>query len=274
MGVDGSNKIRVASNENTNGSLSSSEYTWSPDSRKIAYEILEDIFVVDADGTKTTRLTHDSRPFNEGVRTANYGPNWSGNDSVIFASYVLDGPKPLKASFKEVNIDGTNAKELFEYDPALTGAYVWSNDKRQVTFVSIDNDNPSLLIMDVNGGNKRLLMNTAAAGFSSISDMTWSPDDTQIAFLASQIGKDASVRDIYLLKLNDASIQKLADSKTFGSNPIWSSDGSQIAFTDSVGDDETIAIYVMKINDGLEKKEIMRIFASIVNKPIDWITKQ
>jgi hypothetical protein len=85
--------------------------------------------------------------FLELKRTGTARPAWSGNDSandsVIFAGYLLDGPKARKASFKEVNIDGTDVKELFEYDPALIGAYVWSNDKRQVIFVSIDNGTPS-----------------------------------------------------------------------------------------------------------------------------------
>jgi len=113
MNVDGKDKIRLTPPE---GVMTSSVFSWSPDSKRITYESSEDIYVVSADGINTVRLTHDSKPISERGRIDNHNPFWSNNGTIIFRSTIFDGIEPKAAGFREINPDGTDLKSLFDFD--------------------------------------------------------------------------------------------------------------------------------------------------------------
>jgi len=69
--------------------------------------------------------------------------------------------------------------------------------------------------------------------FSSISDLTWAPDGSQLAFVLND--------EIYLVKPDGSGLLKLA----YGNDPAWSPDSSRIAFKSSGHYDRGPDIYVI-----------------------------
>lgn len=266
VNADGTDRTRLTSNDNI---VMSSKFSWSPDSTKIAYESSEDIYVVNADGTNTMRLTHDGRPVGEGMRIDNHNPFWSANNSIIFTSVTFNGTEPMTASFREINSDGTGLNTLFNYDYQHSGGYVWSNDRKNIAFLKLDDsDLASIYVMNASNNNERLLVDSSS--FYSTNNMAWSPDDSKISFVGIERSASAPSGEIYVINMKDGSFRPLQGSETLSTVPVWSSDGYRIAFMKTIGED-AIAINVIDVSSN-EKNEVVRIEQSIVNQPLDWIT--
>lgn len=120
MNTDGSNKALLTN--------SSGRHVWSPDSTKIAYEGSDDIFVINADGTGQVGLTNDD------TNSIDLKPTWLSNNRIMFASVLRNGTEVLGASWKEVNLDGTGLRTLFDYDFDAEGFHDWSPDLNKISF--------------------------------------------------------------------------------------------------------------------------------------------
>jgi Tol biopolymer transport system component len=266
VNVDGADKVRLNSDDNL---VTSSSFSWSPDSSRIAYESSEDIYVVNADGTNTWRLTHDGKPIGEGVRIDNHNPFWSDNTSIIFSSVTFRGIEPLTAQFRQINSDGTGLKSLFSFDLQSSGGYTWSNDRKNIAFLKLDDyDSVSLWVMDGSDNNERSLIDSSA--FYSINGVGWSPDDTMISFVGIERAASAPNGEIYVVDVKDGDYRRLEGSESLNIIPVWSSDGSRIAFMKAIGVD-AISINIIDVNTS-EKTEVAMIQQDIVNQPLDWIS--
>jgi len=171
-------------------------------------------------------------------------------------------------SFREISTYGTGLKTLFDFEYLNRGGHAWSNDRKSIAFLSFDDsDFPSLHVMNAaNFTEQRLLVD--ASGFYSFGNLSWSPDDSKISFTGIPRLQAASFGEIYVVNVNDGSFRKLHDSQTLSTAPVWSPDGTKIAFMKTVGE-EAIAINVIDANSS-EKREVVRIKQSIVNEPMDW----
>lgn len=181
---------------------------------------------------------------------------------------ALPRTEPVNDSFREISTDGTGLKTLFDFDYLHRGGHAWSNDRKSIAFLNLDDsDFPSLHVMNgPNSTEQRLLVD--ASGFYSIGNLSWSPDDSKISFTGIPRLQAASFGEIYVVNVNDGSFRKLHDSQTLSTTPVWSPDWTKIAFMKTVGE-EAIAINVIDANSS-EKREVVRIKQSIVNEPTDW----
>lgn len=209
-----------------------------------------DIYLVEADGTGTIRLTREPG--------ADVNPAWSPDGKkIVFASdrngnreiYVMnaDGTDPVRltqnsaadyrpayspdgkriafvserggnADVYLMNADGTNVSRLTT-DLAVDTEPAWSPDGRRIVFRSVG----TLYVMNADGSQKTRL--TAA------SDMqpAWSPDGKTIAFLSdSRVGNTS----IWLMNPDGSAIRQFMDRNYSLGGPDWSPDGKQIAFDD------------------------------------------
>ncbi len=111
-----------------------------------------------------------------------------------------------------------------------------SPDGRRLLYrLPISNTQWELYLVDVDGSdNRQILLLEASTGYTS-----WSPDSKHIAFVDA---RDAKTADLYRYDLDSGAIIRLTTSPGNDITPVWSPDGTKIAFgSDREG---TYLIYV------------------------------
>lgn len=93
----------------------------------------------------------------------------------------------------------------------------------------------------------------------TVRGFRWSPDGTRIAFDATKDPAlaDGGTANIYILTIADKSVKKLTEAPGPNENPVWSPDGAQIAFNSHNGDADffytNTVIDVVDANGGTPK---------------------
>ncbi len=95
----------------------------------------------------------------------------------------------------------------------------------KIAFVSFDDGNQEIYVMDSDGSDKRNITDDPATDF----DPDWSPDGKQIAFVSDRSGQVA----IYVMDADGSDVRQLTPDGSGGISPRWSRDGTQIAFSQS-----------------------------------------
>ena len=145
MDADGNNKRLV---KNARGV----HPTWSPDGKRIAFistvDVINHVFVMDADGRNRTQLTHDF------VRKRL--PSWSHDGKRI----AYSGDNVIWV----VDSDGENQRQL-TWHVAAEEHPTWSPDSESIAFTSFGRDDPGIIgiyMVDVtNGAVDTLQLNRA-----------------------------------------------------------------------------------------------------------------
>ena len=103
-----------------------------------------------------------------------------------------------------------------------------------IAFMRSDDDSHRIWVMEPDGSGQRPV---SPAGIDAISP-SWAPDGERIAYLRYWDGTDREAR-LQILDLRSGRVETLPPTPTgFPSDPIWSPDGSTIAFVDGIpGDD-------------------------------------
>ena len=195
-----------------------------------AIEPLSDIYIMNADGTRQTRLTISSE------QTA-WGPAWSPDGSkIVFSFWSSSSGSGTSVELYLMNADGSGRIQLtrnqrFNFLPA------WSPDGKTIAFISQlgSTDTAEVHAINVDGSDERELTTNDAWEYG----MSWSPDSKQIVFGSDREG----VWQIYSMNA-DGSDQKPLPNPAEGNAPAWSPDGKQIVFVSNRhGEDE---IFVME----------------------------
>lgn len=182
-----------------------------------------EIYVMNADGSGLRRLT-----------TAPGGspsyPAWSPDESRV--AYTRWDTDNLEHVFI-INADGTGDHRLTtatyaEQEPA------WTPDGRKLVYTGDADPTPGTfdLFLAPADGTAPPLQLTHAAGLNAWPD--WSPDGTQLVFMSDRSGG----RDIYVMN-NAGTVRKITSfSAVDVRKPVWSGDGTRIAFALFVGNDD------------------------------------
>ncbi|KYK28551.1 MAG: hypothetical protein AYK19_20850 [Theionarchaea archaeon DG-70-1] len=120
---------------------------------------------------------------------------------------------------------------------------IWSPDGEKIVFVSHDDENTEIYIMDSDGGNVQRLTNNTVYD----SNPVWTPDGKRIVFTS---GKDG-IFDIYMMDADGGNLRQLTRHSAPVFNIAWSPDGEKIAFCSSK--DGKVNIYVMDSEGGNQK---------------------
>lgn len=180
---------------------------WSPDGTQIAFTIERDghtdIYVIEildgttADGSNYRRLTDND--------TDDWEPAWSPDGTQIAFISNRDGNDEIyvMAVSDETDADGSDQRRLtnnpgWDYDPA------WSPDGTQLAFTSQrDGSYLDLYVMDISDGletGDNKLWRLTHSKYSYEHFPTWSPDGSQLAFMANDEGNF----EIYVMDVSDA----------------------------------------------------------------------
>ncbi len=190
---------------------------WSPDSSRIAFGTVFDLFVMNADGSNVQSLVH---------RGVNFGEiQWSPDgNQIVFVSF-----KDKNNDIYIINADGSNLVNLTQAE-GNDFSPVWSPDGSQIAFVS-DREDPTcsafncnweIYVMNADGSNLRNLTNSAGADFVPM----WSPDGKYIAFVTYRDGaacNDITTcnSEIYVMNADGSEPRNLSQDEKYNMGPEW-----------------------------------------------------
>jgi Tol biopolymer transport system component len=181
---------------------------WSPDSSRIAFYSERDgnaeIYVMQADGSRQTRLTH--HPADEGY------PSWSPDGRTISFDSDRDGDFEIYA----MDADGSNVRRLTRH-PARDVSASWSPDGTRIAFMSDRNGDFDVYVMQADG-SKPTRVTTQGTNWFPL----WSPDGGRLAIHVE--------RDVHTLRADGSDLKRLTTDPDNGMYPSWSPDGRRIAF--------------------------------------------
>jgi TolB protein len=196
-----------------------------------------DIYVMNADGTETLRLTTD--PSGEG------DPAWSPDGSRVAFWSDRDGNREIYL----MDADGTNATRLTDR-PEDDSPVSWSPDGKRLVFGSTGPDGSDIYVINVDGSGLVNLTNDPAV----VDEIPrWSPDGTKIAFNSERDGG----MDIFVMNSDGSNLQNLTNGPepdVSDAAPAWSPDGTRIAFA-SDRDNGYWDVYVMDA-DGSNQRNL------------------
>jgi Tol biopolymer transport system component len=187
----------------------------------------DDVFSMNPDGTDQRNLIPDS---NVSGAYPEYSPDAK---KIAFQGTQVDsGPPVGPTDIFVINANGTGSPVQLTDTAFSERGPAWSPDGTEIAFVSDQDGNQEIYVMDADGTNTRRLTFNAVSDFSP----AWSPDGSKIAFSSFRNG-DA---EIWVMNADGSTVEKnLTNSPDRPDlQPSWSPDGSKIAFdTNQFGGD-------------------------------------
>ncbi|HZE23500.1 MAG TPA: hypothetical protein VE054_05880 [Blattabacteriaceae bacterium] len=249
----------------SNGS-DSSEPVWSSDGKKIAFvstraldgsdsiAAANNIWVVNADGTAAAPLT---RLTTSGLVFWNLAWSPDGRKLAFASSAALDGSDALSTNGAVnvwvMNADGTGATPITRLTVNPSGGawtsqeVIWSPNSAKIAFLSVgalDGSNAlntnavfNVWVAKADGTSLSPLTRLTASGVFQ-TDPAWSPDGAKIAFIAqraldaSDAASSTNTMNLWTINADGSSATPLTrfTSNDFMFYPVWSPDGSKLAF--------------------------------------------
>jgi Tol biopolymer transport system component len=231
MGADGDGQRRLTEHDASATSPArlffQIEPAWSPDATRIAFTSRRagdfDVYVMDADGTGTRRLTATKE--NDGH------PTWSPDgDEIAFAR---------DSDIWVMNADGSNARRVS--DPmAEESQPSWAPDGSWLAYIRREPGTASreIWLMHPDGSQRHVLLPQTG----SSTGPTWSPDSARIAFSSNEEG--GRLFEIYTVGVDGKGLRTVVPTSADNFEPSWSPDGSTIAYQ------EGGAIFTVELEDG------------------------
>jgi len=254
MNPDGSGQTPLSTEDRGFGNVAAA---FSADGSKILFTRSsgglansDGIFVMNADGSQQTRLTSASDAI---VERPVFSPDGS---KIAFSSAPFLGPDIVWGStfgppaIYVMNADGSGQTRLGD---ASMGGYepVFSPDGSKIAFTSNRDEQENrtgISVMNADGSAPTRL--TAAVNHESDRLASFSPDGSKIAFTRGgyDIANGIDVKkldEIYVMNADGSGQTRLGGGSSLGYGPVFSPDGSKIAFSSTRDDGSIAQVYVM-----------------------------
>lgn len=211
----------------TNSKGTEGSYTWSPDSKTIAFtakregDEVSQIYLLNIiDGGEAQRFTN--------LSTGAGSPQWSNDGKhILFTSRVYVG----------AFADSTNKKIAEEKKKVKYKARIYTSFPIRSWDTWIDEKQTHPFVQSIESGSEAndLFTNLKISlepGFGFSGDMCWAPDDKEIIFSATTERTAAAYKDVvtnlYRLSIKDGNTIQLSNDGFDYSNPTFTSDGKYL----------------------------------------------
>lgn len=235
---------------------------WSPDGRRLAFKTTQfgsnQLAVMNADGSGEALLTR-TFGFSEGQ------PSWSADQKTLIYRRTRENPLVQDGDIWALDVEASKpdpTKPVTQLVLQMTGDErypTFSPDGMQIAFRHGDDlvepsGDEEVYVMNADGTNVRRLTNNA--DFDSAA--AWSPDGRWLAFEHAPgdmltPGVEPQEKDIHAMRPDGSDVRRLTDSPGLDEGPVWSPDGTKIAF--SSARDGQQEIYVMNA-DGSDQRRL------------------
>jgi len=200
---------------------------WSPDGNTIAYNHSGAVWLLDLKTMTKSFLTEGAIPV------------WSP-----------DGSKIAFVKGNNIHIIDLATKQITQLTNWFSCFFPsWSPDGKKIAFDVITNwpsvpvDSAGIWVMNANGSNKRLVIKGRAPYYS--------PDGTQFVYIGVPGSATGSESQIWLADTSGSNQTQLTNNSISNSDPIWSPNGSFIAWGSS-GNNDNPGIWIMNA-DGTDQ---------------------
>lgn len=231
----------------------------SPDGRYVAYQVQKANWEENAFETELwIAVTSTGERYQlTNSKKSNTNPRWSPDSKRIAFISDRDGKRQIYL----IAPNGGEAVPLTSLEDGVS-SIAWSPDGRRIAFTAADPQSKArkdrkekygefevvqdeytfthLWVIDVASDIKdqkpEPIRLTEGSRFS-IGGFSWAPDSSRIAFSAAKdpdLGS-SDTSDIYTLSVADKAIKKIVDTKGPDGSPVWSPDGTQIAYQTANG---------------------------------------
>ncbi len=201
----------------TEGKKSSSDPTWSPDGKWLAFlssresdlpdakKDTTQLYLISPDGGEARQITN----VETGIDDFDFSPDGK-HIAFISGDPESDAHKARVKKYGDFHI----------IDSDYTMSHLWLIDVPSPETTELPK--PARL--------------TSGQDFT-VQGLRWSPDGTRIAFDTTKDPAlaDGGTANIYILTLADKSVKKLTDAPGPNENPVWSPDGTQVAYNSQNG---------------------------------------
>lgn len=229
MSPDGSNKQRLTYS-------GGAEPAFSSDGSLISF-VSDDneIFLMNNDGSNSKQLTPIR--WNEASRKIllpKHRPIFSPDGKwVYFLSTVQSRDKVIREVYR-IRLDGSDINRLSHTDDDVVD-YIISPDGQTIAFALFYVDQlgvrrSSIYTIRSDGSDRKQI----AEGKGTNWMQSFSPDGKWIAFYSNRDGKSTDITrnwDIYLIRTDGSELVRLTDNNSLDMEPVFSPDGSMIAFS-------------------------------------------
>lgn len=201
---------------------------------RVAFEHARDIWIMDHDGTDPRPVTTD------GGAADDLQPAWSPDGTKIAFYRITSSARDIYV----INADGSNLRQLTtattqDSDPA------WSPDGTKIAYVVCCQN---IWVMNADGTGQANL--TGASAYPGVAggstEPNWSPDGARLVFSGGPACEfSCTGRDIYTMGVTGGGATNLTPTPDNHYQPVFSPDGSRIAFVSNTIDGPNHDVYTM-----------------------------